>query len=233
MRFISIVGTLLLAGSLGLGCGGSGATPTDAARDEQPIPSATALLPWGVGNRWVYKVTEDGEVSQKETVVGELEAVGGTGPNRDVQAHRVTTSKSSGAKTVSWQKVVDARLVRYREQSLRASDGAVKDEQVWEPPKLHVDETAEHAVVGATWLESSEETNLKDGKTTAATVRDRWTVVAEAESVTVPAGTFQAVVLQKAGSGTPKTYWFVRGIGKVKETGGQTEELVSYDIPSR
>jgi hypothetical protein len=37
-------------------------------------------------------------------------------------------------------------------------------------------------------------------------------------------------VLQKAGSSTAKTYWYVRGIGKVKETGGQTEELVSYEV---
>ncbi|EAU62156.1 hypothetical protein [Stigmatella aurantiaca] len=46
----------------------------------------------------------------------------------------------------------------------------------------------------------------------------------------MPAGTFQAVVLQKAGGGTAKTYWFVRGIGKVKEEGGQTEELVRYEV---
>ena len=51
------------------------------------------------------------------------------------------------------------------------------------------------------------------------------------ESVTVPAGTFtDTVVLEKIGGSVLKTYWFARGVGKVKETGGQTEELVEYGV---
>ena len=34
----------------------------------------------------------------------------------------------------------------------------------------------------------------------------------------------------KAGGSNLKTYWYVPGVGKVKETGGQTEELVSYEV---
>ena len=48
--------------------------------------------------------------------------------------------------------------------------------------------------------------------------------------VTVPAGTFDAVVLIKSTATGSKTYWYVPGVGKVKETGGQTEELVSFDV---
>jgi hypothetical protein len=49
--------------------------------------------------------------------------------------------------------------------------------------------------------------------------------------VTVPAGTFTAIYLQKAsGGGTTKTYWYVPGVGKVKEDGGQLEELVSHEL---
>jgi hypothetical protein len=50
--------------------------------------------------------------------------------------------------------------------------------------------------------------------------------------VTVPAGTFTAVYLQKvsATGGSAKTYWYVPGVGKVKESGGQLEELVSYSL---
>ena len=55
-------------------------------------------------------------------------------------------------------------------------------------------------------------------------------VIALAESITVPAGTFEAVVFQKIGSDTPKRYWYVAGVGKVKETGGQTEELTEYEL---
>ena len=60
--------------------------------------------------------------------------------------------------------------------------------------------------------------------------RDPWTVDAVSQMVTVPAGTFRAIVLTKAGGSSLKTYWYVPGVGKVKETGGQTEELVSYEV---
>jgi hypothetical protein len=32
-------------------------------------------------------------------------------------------------------------------------------------------------------------------------------------------------------SSSTKEYWFARGVGKVKEVGGQTEELVSVELP--
>ncbi|MDC0706941.1 hypothetical protein POL68_00495 [Stigmatella sp. ncwal1] len=222
-----------LMGVLTFGCGEDSSVPAPSGEgdgDGSPPINLSPLLPWTAGNRWIYRVTEDGEVSEKETILGEVEAVGGTGPNRDTLANKVTTLKSSGARTLSWQAVVDSRLVRYREQSLRASTGTVKSEEHWEPAKLHVDEAPEHAVAGASWLETYEETELADGASSGSTVRERWTVLSASESVTVPAGTFEAVVLQKAGGGTAKTYWFVRGIGKVKEEGGQTEELVSYEV---
>lgn len=37
-------------------------------------------------------------------------------------------------------------------------------------------------------------------------------------------------MLRKAGGSTAKTYWYVRGVGKVKEIGGQTEELSSFEV---
>jgi hypothetical protein len=54
--------------------------------------------------------------------------------------------------------------------------------------------------------------------------------------VTVPAGTFTTVHVQRvsgSGSTKQKDYWFAKGVGKVKETGGgqQNEELMSYSIP--
>ncbi|QRO01605.1 hypothetical protein JRI60_22570 [Archangium violaceum] len=230
MRTSHLFQVLLLAGSLATGCGGTSSTPPPDSVDGSGTVGSNPLLPWKAGNRWTYRVTEDGEVSEKVTTVGEPEPVGGTGPHRDVLANKVTTLKSSGARTLSWQAYSGARLVRYREQSLRANTDTVKSEELWDPPRLHIDESPEHAVVGASWLESYEETALSAGENSSTTVRERWTVIADGESVTVPAGTFQALVLQKAGGSTAKTYWFVRGIGKVKEEGGQTEELVSYEL---
>jgi hypothetical protein len=37
------------------------------------------------------------------------------------------------------------------------------------------------------------------------------------------------VHLQKVGNST-KEYWYARGVGKLKETGTQTEELTAYDL---
>ena len=56
--------------------------------------------------------------------------------------------------------------------------------------------------------------------------------------VTVPAGTFSTIRLRRqvlvgagGGEGADKTFWFAEGIGKIKETGGQTEELSAYSLP--
>ena len=62
---------------------------------------------------------------------------------------------------------------------------------------------------------------------------DQWTVEALDESVTVPAGTFTALRVYRVGEEdgqASKRYWFVKGVGKVKEVGKQTEELMSYEL---
>ena len=63
-----------------------------------------------------------------------------------------------------------------------------------------------------------------------AQASDRW-FVERREMVTVPAGTFDALVLRKVSvAAAEKTYWYAPGVGKVKETGGQTEELTEYEV---
>jgi len=106
-------------------------------------------------------------------------------------------------------------------------------EEHWDPYKLHIDGTAEHRVGGATWLIIYQETKLPvGGAPETHEAHDRWTILSACESVTVPAGTFTAIYIQKvsATGGSAKTYWYVPGVGKVKESGGQLEELVSYSL---
>ena len=235
---------LMLAG----GCGGDSNTGADADASanadvdagvadggQDPADSATTseqpLLPWEVGNTWTYQVTNNGEVITKVTTIEEMEPVGGTGPNKDVVAFRVRTKKGPLDETVSWQGVDGDRVVRYREQSFHANTGELELEEHWEPHKLHVDGSSEHTAKGGDWLEEYKETKIPAGGIASSeTKRDRWTVDGVDVEVTVPAGTFRALVLRKAGGSTLKTYWYVPGIGKVKETGGQTEELVSYEV---
>jgi hypothetical protein len=206
----------------GAGAGGEGPTQVTGG----------PLLPWAVGNRWTYQVTEDGMISSKVTTIGEQEPVGGDGPKAELMAYKVVTSKKDGADhTDSWQAPDGDRVLRYREQSFSASSGDLELEEYWDPYKLHVDGSPEHLVEGASWLEEYEETKLPVGDTESqSTRRDRWQIKALSERVTVPAGTFDnAVVFQKIGSDL-KTYWYVPGVGKVKETGGQTEELMDYEL---
>jgi hypothetical protein len=212
-----------------LGCGSEDPSAANAGGSTSTQP----LLPWQAGNTWTYQVTQDAEVTIKVTTVGDEEPVGGDSPFADVLAFKVVTEKSNGAdQTVSWQGVEGERVVRYREQSYSASTDQLELEEYWSPYKLHVDWSAERTVTGASWLEDYEETKLPVGDTmSVSSRRDRWSVTAVGEEVVVPAGTFSdTVVLQKIGGNTPKTYWYARGVGKIKETGGQTEELVEYQV---
>jgi hypothetical protein len=215
--------------------GGGGAGDAAAGAGGAPDPVTVApLLPWKAGNSWTYRVTKNGMVTEKTTVVGDLELVGGSGPNADLMANHVSTDKDGTDHTESWQAPsADApeRIVRFREQAFAASTNMLQTETHYDPPKLHVDGSAAHTVKGATWVEKYTETALPVGMpVNSHTVSERWTVISDSETVKVPAGTFKDVVhLQKVGNST-KDYWYARGVGKLKETGSQTEELSAYEL---
>lgn len=226
-------------GNAGMGNGGSdaGSGSEDAGAQGgnpgSPDAALGSFLPWQEGNTWTYRVTEAGVTSTKVTTVGALEPVGGTGPNADLEANKVETAKGTGGMdlTVSWQLQVGDSVLRYREQAYSASTGDLELDEHWDPHKIHFDGSPEHTVAGATWLEEYQETKLPvGGAPETTTARDRWTVIAVDEEVTVPAGTFSALVLTKAGGTVLKTYYYVRGVGKVKEEGTQTEELQSFEV---
>jgi hypothetical protein len=220
----------------GAGTGATGGAPEGGSGGSGAPPAEGTLLPWVVGNTWTYEVTEGGVVSEKVTTIEAEELVGGTGPFADVMAFHVVTTKGTNGndETRSWQGPDDGdfnRIVRYREQSFSASTGDMQMEEHWEPPKLHIDGTPERSVAGATWLEEYEETKLEvDLPPNTHLARDRWTVLADDVTLTVPAGTFENVIhVRKVGSSS-KEYWYARGVGKLKETGTQTEELIEYQV---
>lgn len=204
---------------------------TGNGADDGAIATSGPFLPWTVGNRWTYQVTGDGETSTKETTIESEELIGGSGPNAGETALRVVTKKGAVDQTVSWQALEGERVVRYREQAFHATSGELELEEHWDPSKLHFDHSAAHTAAQASWLEEYTETKQEaDEPPATETQRDVWTVDAVDQVVTVPAGTFRAIVVQKAGGSNLKTYWYVAGVGKVKETGGQTEELVDYMV---
>jgi hypothetical protein len=231
-----------LACSLTLGCGS--VDPADKSNQDadggagasSALPEGP-LLPWAVGNNWTYRVTKAGAVSEKTTTIGDLETVGGEGPHAADMAYHVTTAKGSDLNdhTESWQIPSDSdpeRIVRYREQSFDASTGDLDTDEYWDPEKLHIDGSAERTVKGQSWLEVYDETKLQVGLSPAThEVRERWTVLDDDETLEVPAGTFEHTLhFQKVGASSTKEYWYLRGVGKLKETGTQTEELTDYSL---
>jgi hypothetical protein len=151
-----------------------------------------------------------------------------------VLANHVTTDKGANDHTESWQApstTEPGRIVRYREQAFAAATGKLSSETYYDPEKLHVDGTPAHTVAGASWVESYAETALVPNMPVSThDVSETWTVVADDETLKVPAGTFKGVIhLQKKGNSL-KEYWYLRGVGKLKETGTQTEELTAYTL---
>lgn len=218
--------------SLALGACGSTDPKADAPPDASGTP-ARVLLPLAAGNRWTYTVTEGTDVETKVQEVFDLEPVGGSGPHADVLAYRVSTTRGADGtnETVSHQAAVGSRVVRYREQAFNATTGDLDIEEHWDPYKLRVEQAEEFLEEGASFLETYDETKLVPGEElTTATRHDRWTVLAARETVTVPAGTFEALKINRVSQGSTKTYWFAENIGKVKEEGGQLEELESYEV---
>jgi hypothetical protein len=222
-----------IAVAIAVAGGACGSMDPGGNADGGCLAAEGALLPWKTGNTWTYQVNNEGVVGMKQTTVGDMEPVGGTGPLKETLANKVTTHKSGMDETISWQVPRGDLVVRFREQAFSASTGEIELEEHWDPYKLHIDGTAAHKVNGATWLEIYQETKLPIGATPSThEAHDRWTVLSACAPVTVPAGSFVAIYLQKvsATGGSAKTYWYVPGVGKVKESGGQLEELVAYSL---
>lgn len=214
----------------GDGDGDSSNGDGDVSNGDGDSAAALPLIPWAVGNSWTYRVTKNGVTTIKVTTVGPEEPVGGTGPNKDKLANKVTTKKGAEDETVSWQTVIGNLHVRYRELGYGATSKEVKLEEHWDPYKVRVDNSPERRKLSASWLDVYQETKAPMGlPVTTTESRDTWFIDGVDQTVTVPAGTFKAIVIQKTGTGS-KTYWYVPGVGKVKETGGQTEELESYNL---
>lgn len=199
-----------------------------------PAPSTGRLLPLKQGASWTYKITDSkGVFSDKKTTVEALEDVGGT--KAGTRAFRVRTEDTGGA-TVGWQEDTGTSVVRHREQEFDAANKQLTD-AFFTPSKLRLDESEAHLASGATFTTTHTEksTDLSTMLTTTVDKTETWTVESLDDTVTVPAGTFHCVRIHRVGAATgssDKLYWFARGVGKVKETGGaRSEELQAYSIP--
>lgn len=219
----------------GASCGdGDGQSPADGGAMGDAPPSSQRFLPLRVGASWTYTVTPvTAPAEDKTTTVEALEDVGGL--KSGVRAYRVRTEKPDGV-TVSWQEDRGITVVRHREQSFTSSAALVSDE-FYQPHKLRLDEDAEHTAAGASWMETYQEVEIDPitGAQTTLTKVETWTVDAASEPCQVSGTELSCLRVRRTGQDlgqAAKTYWFARGVGKIKEVGAnQTEELKAYQVP--
>jgi hypothetical protein len=248
------LGALAAAGCSGSGDGG-GAGGMGGYGVEPP--AAESYYPEKVGNSWTYWVTPVAVElpTYKVITVDALETVGGTGASAARPAFRHTTCKSaltleacskppsatnSVDRTVGWMGMADRTLANYREESFKKGTEMLVQEDWWEPFRTKVDMSPAHTMAGAQWTEKFTEVKrpTDGGPTTRVPQTETWTVLGADESVVItpPGGapkTYEhcLVVQHTTTSGKVlKKFWYARGIGKVKETGSQTEELIDYKV---
>ncbi len=207
-------------------CGGNS---SDGGTDGS-IPAAMRYEPWTVGAVWSYKLTDRNTANMatdKRTTVMGVRDVGGVHAGK--QAFLVHVEQLTGSKDV-YEAASGDLDVRY-ETTFYDLAGTMTSTDVDQPYRLKLDESAAHTAAGAQWSESfSETTTPVGGTTTTKSKTEQWRVVAPSESVTVIAGSYMALHVQRTSStALIQDYWYVAGVGKVKETGGgQNEELMSF-----
>jgi hypothetical protein len=234
----------LAALALTAGCGGGGSLPTDkdpviddpgpADPGNPPPASATSLWPLTTGSTWTYAITDDvyGKFDKVVTVKGPGEVPGMPG-TQAIQVESVQFRTPSYTER-SWQQDSDGIVRRLREED--RSDGDLLRVTMWSPATLKSISQLRELSWSYEQGPVTEQTSFGEGTTpTSEPVKPYiWRVMAVNETVEVPAGKFtNALRLQRDRTDkekTPKVYWLVPGVGKVKETGDRTEELRSYTI---
>lgn len=233
-RVVQLRSALLLVAVAALACGGSDGGGGGSGVDGGGGGGELRYFPIAEGASWTYQVVDlgTGASSLKTQAVEAYEDIGGQ--KAGTMGYRMRTDKDTGY-TLSWQEDTGTAIVRHREQSF-AAGGAQETDEFYLPYKMRLDESEAHLVVDTTYSYSYSE-QIFDLTASTNNTNDKseaWTVEAVDEEVTVPAGTFTTlrVFRNNDGTGVQKTYWFARGVGKVKEEGGgQRELLTDYTIP--
>jgi hypothetical protein len=194
----------------------------------------------------------------KVVTVEAEEPVGGVGPSAALPSFRHKTCKEARSveacaqpagpsnpidQTVGWWAVLGARdgaiAVNYREQTFKIAmpeKGPTEDDW-WEPYRLRFDAQTPHMMLGVHFNEMFKEVKkpTKGGPTTMTSQTIGWVVDAVDEPVVVmpPSGaprSYPHCIKISHTSGSYKSFWYASGIGKVKEVGGQIEELIDYQL---
>ena len=210
--------------------------PAPRAAAATPRPAAVARAAKEASSRrpsarsWEYDTTDQGDggtiSGTKSITVEASEPVPG---RAGITAVRIHTLVPGAEDQMTWQAETATAIVRYRDDIYVAGAGtsSLEEFSVYAPSKLRIDTT--HLTTNQTYQESYTEsvTKVTQGNSTSSTSKPfSWKVINGSESITVPAGTFTALHVQKANGNSAaidKDYWFVSGVGKVKETAASTD----------
>jgi hypothetical protein len=212
-----------LCAGLAAACGDAPPDFPDAGSMDAGPPS---LLPTKVGNQWTYRVTKgNGSVVTKvQTVTATLSVNGQTG-------FLFTTDQDGVLNDESVQTVDGTRHLRVSELAYDNA-GVLKERFQYEPPALRVDSGRTSAGTRFTDVHTKSTFDPNGTLLLAEARTHEFIIEAENELIEVAAGSFKCVRIRRSRSGNDaeKTYWYSPGVGKVKELGGQTEELTSYSV---
>jgi hypothetical protein len=259
------VAVVVAAAGLALGCGdappidapgaetcatppcGTGTAPpvTDAGNGNGtgngnggPVVTTGSLWPLTQGSSWTYRVSGQGKEGQEKPPFEKTVRVLGPSAVPEVGGTAVKVEDAEPEKVeTSWQREENGIVFRVREEDRLVGSGTLTQVRTWEPSTVKalaamppsLDWTYSRPVVEVTEfpLEKVEEEKERTWV---------WRVLALEEEVTVPAGTFKALKVQRyrlnseGAEAKGRTFWLVPGVGKVREDGERLEELLRYDV---
>ncbi|QSQ27880.1 hypothetical protein JY651_24575 [Pyxidicoccus parkwayensis] len=222
----------------------SGELPGDSVNPDDNTPAAaTSLWPLTTGSTWVYDIDDpdpmQGKFKKTVTVLGQREVPELQGKSA-VLVHSRQDRTVSGIvyEEFSYQlELTNGLVVRLREEDHR--DGTQVRSTVWSPATVKSLARTPDALPWSYQSAVREQTVLGDGTKEDSDPTYTWRVVETGLTLTTKAGTFTNVVkvqrdkINKAGEvkeGKSRVYWLAPGVGKIREEGERTEELVSYDV---
>jgi hypothetical protein len=184
-------------------------------------------LPYQAGFSWTYRVTDLGtgvRTSKEQSIEPEIE-------HPDFGAVLVQVTSKPNGETVSHLRREGDRVLRFQQEDYDSAR-TLERTTVYEPPQIRIDESTERIAAGAEWDENYTETITDPGLgLVEIPTTDHWEVLALDAPCESPAGTFECIRLRRtrtAGGVAQKEFHFARGIGKVREVGGnQLEELMA------
>jgi hypothetical protein len=193
------------------------------------LPLGDDLMPLAIGYSWTYEESGGpipGTITK--TVVGSEDFSG-----QETLVWETVQTNSPVTKRANWRDD-GLRVTRLRQERYGPGD-LFLDAREYEPGFLRIERTLDQVGAELTERHTRLEYDAAGNLVRSVSKLYNWRVEAVDETVRVPAGEFLTVRVRRTDvdQGSNKTYWYARGVGKVKEVGPlETEALAEFDVSS-